>query len=53
MKLKDCTECKGYGWVEGLEFRQGPNGPIEVYTREDCEVCDGAGEIKEEDNKDE
>ena len=52
MKLKYCPECKGSGWVKGIRIVPAPNGPEEVPTRDECEVCNGEGQIlKEEENK--
>lgn len=48
MKLKDCTKCDGYGWVEGFKIASTPNGLEEIPTRDECEVCNGSGEISEE-----
>lgn len=45
MRFEECTKCKGYGWVEGFEIVPTPNGPEEIPTRDECEFCEGEGEI--------
>ena len=53
MSYKKCPRCEGYGWVEGINFLPTPNGPAEILTRDECEVCNGEGRVSKEESNNE
>mgnify|MGYP002512540867 CR=1 FL=1 len=49
----NCKECEGMGSVPGLTMKLGPSGPYEVYRDVECEVCEGSGELNDDDKQEE
>ena len=53
MATKDCPTCDGWGFVTLESDTFGPSGHGNRNERQECETCNGRGEVPEDDEDDE